>query len=60
MGELTRQPTLAVTKVTKEKLEQLFDSLDGNHDGHISRTEIIKAMRKDSEVHSAIFVAATL
>merc|ERR1711865_354066 len=48
MPGLERKATFAVDKPTKAKLELLFDELDKNHDGTISRIEIIKAMRKDA------------
>jgi len=45
---LTRTETFAVDRPTSAKLGQLFDELDQNHDGTITRIEIIKAMRQES------------
>merc|ERR1712166_601200 len=40
--------TVTVDKKTKEELGELFDKLDKNHDGCITRSELIIAMRKES------------
>jgi Ca2+-binding EF-hand superfamily protein len=38
-----------------EKLKEIFDSLDGNGDGHVSRAEFIKALRRGDTGANALF-----
>ena len=44
------QPQFSIQPEELQRLVATFDSLGKNEDGHISRAEIIKAMRTEHEV----------
>ena len=49
------QPKFTIHPDDLDRLNIMFDKLDKNHDGNISRAEIIKAMRTKHEVTDPLF-----
>ena len=53
VGQAAEPPQFVANPDDVDRLTALFDELDRNRDGTISRTEIIKAMRTQSKVKPA-------